>query len=61
MEAEVIDARNVVKWRDMKFFWTACCPRIIWQAAVLYYRKRMKIYSRPLPNSENTLIDRDLN
>lgn len=31
-------------------------PRILWQAAVLTYRKRMQIYSRPVPNHSNTIL-----
>ncbi len=34
-------------------------PRIIWQAAVLYYRKKLKVHKRPSPTSAHTLIDRD--
>lgn len=34
-------------------------PRILWQAALLYYRKKMKIFKRPSPESANTVIDRD--
>ncbi len=34
-------------------------PRILWQAALLYYKKHLKIYERPSPNSANTLINRD--
>lgn len=34
-------------------------PRILWQAAVLYYRKKMRVYQRPRPESPNTVIDRD--
>lgn len=34
-------------------------PRILWQAAVLYYKKRMAVYQRPSPRSDYTLIDRD--
>ena len=36
-------------------------PRILWQAALLYYKKHMQVYQRPSPVSENTLIDRDKN
>lgn len=32
-------------------------PRILWQAAQLYYKKKLQIYTRPKPTSENTLID----
>lgn len=34
-------------------------PRILWQAARLYYQKKMPVYRRPSPNSPHTLIDRD--
>ena len=34
-------------------------PRILWQAAVLYYRKKMKVFTRPRPQSAHTVIDRD--
>ena len=34
-------------------------PRIIWQAAQLYYKKHLTVYTRPSPQSEQTLIDRD--
>jgi DUF1365 family protein len=36
-------------------------PRIVWQAALLYYRKRLKMYKRPPPESKHTLIDRNQN
>ena len=34
-------------------------PRIVWQAAVLYYKKRMQVFKRPSPVSDDTLVDRD--
>lgn len=34
-------------------------PRILWQAALLHYKKRLQVYTRPSPVSGNTLIDRD--
>jgi DUF1365 family protein len=34
-------------------------PRILWQAALLYYRKKMRVHQRPRPSSDNTVIDRD--
>lgn len=34
-------------------------PRILWQAAVLYFRKKMEVYKRPSPDSDHTVIDRD--
>ena len=35
-------------------------PRIVWQAAVLYYKKKMRVFKRPSPKSSDTLIDRDV-
>ncbi|MEN8725674.1 MAG: DUF1365 domain-containing protein [Lentimonas sp.] len=32
-------------------------PRILWQAAQLYYKKKLQIYTRPVPTSKHTLID----
>jgi hypothetical protein len=32
-------------------------PRILFQASVLYLRKKLKVFQRPRPFSENTLID----
>lgn len=34
-------------------------PRILWQAALLHYKKHLQVYTRPSPASENTLINRD--
>ncbi len=34
-------------------------PRILWQAAHLYYKKKLPVFKRPSPESTNTLIDRD--
>lgn len=34
-------------------------PRIIWQAAQLYYKKHLAVHTRPSPQSTQTLIDRD--
>ena len=54
---------NILRYALMHPFSTALnsMPRIIWQAAVLYYIKHMKVHSRPSPYSKNTLIDRDIN
>ena len=35
-------------------------PRIVWQAALLYYKKKMMVFKRPSPRSSDTLIDRDV-
>jgi len=34
-------------------------PRILWQAAQLYYKKHLVVYARPSPTSQATLVDRD--
>ncbi len=34
-------------------------PRILWQAALLHYRKRLPVFRRPPPVSPHTLVDRD--
>lgn len=34
-------------------------PRILWQAALLHYRKRLPVHKRPSPQSAHTLVDRD--
>ncbi len=34
-------------------------PRILWQAAQLTYKKKLQVYTRPQPQSPDTLIDRD--
>ena len=34
-------------------------PRILWQAALLHYKKHLQVYTRPAPVSKDTLIDRD--
>lgn len=34
-------------------------PRILWQAAILYYKRKLPVFKRPTPSSEHTLIDRD--
>lgn len=52
---------TIVKYALLHPFDTALnsMPRIVWQAAVLYYKKRMEVYRRPSPESPNTLVDRD--
>ncbi|MGJ8639502.1 MAG: DUF1365 domain-containing protein [Opitutaceae bacterium] len=34
-------------------------PRITWQAAQLYYKKKLAVFKRPSPESTATVIDRD--
>lgn len=35
-------------------------PRILWQAAILYYKKKLPIFKRPTPQSPATLIKREV-
>jgi len=53
--------RAIAKYALLHPFDTALnsMPRILWQAAKLHYKKKLKIYQRPAPASENTIIDRD--
>lgn len=59
--AQSLSGRAISKYALLHPFDTALnsFPRILWQAAVLYYKKRMEVYKRPRPESEHTLIDRD--
>ena len=34
-------------------------PRILWQAAKLYFEKKLGVFKRPSPVSQQTIIDRD--
>ncbi|MEM1221130.1 MAG: DUF1365 domain-containing protein [Verrucomicrobiota bacterium] len=52
---------NLIRYFFLHPFDTALnsMPRIIWQAAILYYKKKLQTYKRPSPHSPDTLIDRD--
>lgn len=56
-----VTTTNIFKYALIHPFDTAfnSMPRILWQAALLYYKKHLQVYTRPTPISENTLIDRD--
>jgi DUF1365 family protein len=56
-----LSAANILRYALLHPFDTALnsMPRIIWQAALLYYKKKLEIYQRPSPHSPDTLIDRD--
>lgn len=60
-QARSLTNQNIFSYAWLHPFDTALnsMPRILWQAAVLYYKKRMEVVPRPLPNSAGTLIDRD--
>ena len=53
--------RNIRKYAFRHPFDTALnsMPRIIWQAALLHYGKKMEVFRRPSPESAATLVDRD--
>ncbi|MGB0409464.1 MAG: DUF1365 domain-containing protein [Opitutales bacterium] len=53
--------RAITRYALLRPFDTALnsMPRILWQAAQLYYRKKMAVFKRPVPQSEHTVIDRD--
>ena len=56
-----VTAVAIAKYALLRPFDTALnsMPRILWQAAQLYYRKHLQVYTRPSPISAATLIDRN--
>lgn len=58
---QALSNANIRKFALLHPFDTALnsIPRIVWQAALLYYKRRLKAYKRPSPKSKHTLIDRD--
>ena len=58
--ARSLSARAILKYALLHPLDTSLnsFPRILWQAAVLHYKKKMTIYKRPSPTSQHTLIDR---
>lgn len=58
---QTLDNKRIVRYALFKPFDTAInsMPRILWQAALLYYRKKMKVFQRPVPHSDHTVINRD--
>jgi DUF1365 family protein len=56
-----VNRSNIIRYALLHPFDTALnsMPRIIWQAAQLYYKKHLPVHPRPTPESEQTLIDRD--
>jgi DUF1365 family protein len=56
-----LTTRNITKYALLHPFDTALnsMPRITWQAAQLYYKRKLTVFSRPSPVSKHTLIDRD--
>lgn len=60
-EGMPLSNRRITQYALLHPFDTALnsMPRILWQAAVLYFRKKMEVYKRPSPESDHTVIDRD--
>ena len=58
-QAHALDLKQLIRYCLTHPFDTAlnAMPRILFQASVLYLRKKLKIFARPNPFSENTLID----
>ncbi len=56
-----VTAANITRYALLHPFDTALnsMPRILWQAALLYFKKKLPLYARPSPDSPRTLIDRD--
>ena len=56
-----VTAANITRYALLHPFDTALnsMPRILWQAALLYFKKKLPLYLRPLPDSPQTVIDRD--
>jgi len=56
-----LNNKSIMRYALLHPFDTAInsMPRILWQAALLYYRKKMQVHKRPSPASANTVIDRD--
>jgi DUF1365 family protein len=63
IQGEARPITNAAIWRYalLKPFDTALnsMPRILWQAAQLYYKKKLAIYTRTNPSSAQTLINSD--
>jgi DUF1365 family protein len=57
----VVTAANITRYAWLRPLDTALnsMPRILCQAAVLYFKKKLPIYARPSPDSPQTVIDRD--
>jgi DUF1365 family protein len=59
--AQSLTNRSIWRYALLHPFDTALnsMPRIIWQAALLYYKKKLQVHTRPKPKSANTVVDRD--
>lgn len=59
--SNALNTANILKYTLLHPWDTALnsLPRITWQAAKLYYGKRLAPYKRPQPRSSQTVVDRD--
>ena len=57
--AHALDPKQLIRYCFMHPLDTAlnAMPRILFQASILYLRKKLKVFARPSPVSANTLID----
>lgn len=57
--AHVLDSNQLIRYCLMHPLDTAlnAMPRILFQASILYFRKKLKVFKRPSPCSENTVVD----
>lgn len=60
-EIRTLTTKNILKYALFHPLDTALnsMPRITWQAAQLYFKKKLSAYKRPSPTAEHTLLDRD--
>ena len=60
-QGQSLTNRSILRYALLHPFDTALnsMPRIIRQAAILYYKKKMKFFQRPSPVSSDTILDRD--
>ncbi|MEM8867517.1 MAG: DUF1365 domain-containing protein [Verrucomicrobiota bacterium] len=56
-----LNQSEIIKYFLLHPFDTALnsMPRIVWQAALLHYKKKLDVHQRPKPASKSTIVDRD--
>jgi DUF1365 family protein len=60
-KSRALNSASIMRYALLHPFDTALnsMPRIVWQAALLRYRRQMEVITRPSPKDAHTLIDRD--
>ena len=58
-QAHTLNSRQIIRYCLMHPLDTAlnAMPRILYQASVLSIRKKLKVFKRPRPVSQDTIID----